>query len=344
MSFHVWCGSANGQPEFEHTHEESAARDAIGQLRHHYNESQDFCHLGLNLHCNGRDLDALVLKHNAIIVIEFKDCAAPIQGAENGAWAVVGDNHGTLNEGRHNPFQQVRSYRYAVRQHLHESRCDFLPQQKAAQATFDHVSGVVCVSPDLHQDSQIDVNQGGNRWFHIVGLPGLGDLVLDIRSTRISLTDAEARRYVEDVLTCSAYQDTEGRDAQAALQFSKPEPYDQWSRAARFMDEAGKTLKVEYGSRIPTGAIQRYMKHHGGYERGSVLPTDYCYNRMNRAKYSFRYHVFRQDSRGWFEYLGPNHNHTGPILWKDRDGTEKQVGEWQSGSYGLWEDPRRNAP
>jgi hypothetical protein len=115
-------------------------------------------------------------------------------------------------------------------------------------------------------------------------------------------------------------------------------PLDEWPEAAQVVNEAGSNLWLRFGeellrARDISQEIERLGK--GKYARGSILPSDYCYNLINKAPFSFRYPVFEWVERGKYTYLGPNYNYVGPILWKGR-----QVGEWKSGVCDVWEDPR----
>jgi hypothetical protein len=118
-------------------------------------------------------------------------------------------------------------------------------------------------------------------------------------------------------------------------------PFGEWPKVAQIVDQAGKNLKVRFGEEpLRAEDIQREVKRLGEYAKGSVLPADYCYNRINKAPYSFRYPVFERVERGRFIYLGPHYNYTGPIFWKPQGAPEGQVGEWKSGVCRLWKDPR----
>ena len=118
-------------------------------------------------------------------------------------------------------------------------------------------------------------------------------------------------------------------------------PLSKWPEVARHVNQAGKNLKRRFGEKLlRTEDIEREVRSLGGYARGNVLPTDYCYNRINKAPVSFCYPVFEWVERGRFRYLGPHCNYTGPILWKPRGAPERIVGEWKSGVCHLAEDPR----
>jgi hypothetical protein len=78
----------------------------------------------------------------------------------------------------------------------------FLTEQKAVQTSFEHIAAVVCVSPDLNPNSELDFDFGRLRWFDVVGLPMLPRKLYNLRSSRISMRDHEIRTLVEDVLRC----------------------------------------------------------------------------------------------------------------------------------------------
>jgi hypothetical protein len=62
----------------------------------------------------------------------------------------------------------------------------------------------------------------------------------------------------------------------------------------------------------------------------SILPSDYCYNLINKdIKYDFekRAHFFEYVKRNAYKYIGENAPFSGKILWKNK----YVVGEWQNG-------------
>ena len=70
--------------------------------------------------------------------------------------------------------------------------------------------------------------------------------------------------------------------------------------------------------------------------RSSVIPSDYCYNSVNKDATSFNLHLFESLGEGTFKCLGPSYPYSGPIYWKG-----EQVGKWEQGKYQLWKDPRK---
>jgi hypothetical protein len=119
----------------------------------------------------------------------------------------------------------------------------------------------------------------------------------------------------------------------------------EWPDAAQVVNRAGKNLKPRFGGGLlTTKDIQQEIEFlsKGKYKKGNILPSDYCYNLINRAPVSFRFPVFEWVEWGKYRYLGPDYNYTGPILWKPRGESERKVGEWESGVCRLWEDPRND--
>jgi hypothetical protein len=63
--------------------------------------------------------------------------------------------------------------------------------------------------------------------------------------------------------------------------------------------------------------------------KSSVLPSDYCYNRINKdieKKFRLGFHVFESLNDNLYKYLGQESSYTGPIYWKG-----KKVGDWLKG-------------
>lgn len=81
-------------------------------------------------------------------------------------------------------------------------------------------------------------------------------------------------------------------------------------------------------------------------KKESILPTDFCYNRINNG-INFKQHLFeylpnnsKNKKKGQdaykFKYLGPGYPYSGPIQWKPKGKEEETVGFWEKGRYCLW--------
>ena len=104
---------------------------------------------------------------------------------------------------------------------------------------------------------------------------------------------------------------------------------------------AGEQLQARYGSEaIPRQDLVQAVVRLGSFSESSVLPSDYCYNLVNRADFSFETPLFIREQRGHYRYVGPGFAYSGPIYWKPRCEPERQVGEWTNGTYRFTHDPR----
>jgi hypothetical protein len=199
VTVELWMGS-----EFEHAHEMRALRTVLIQMVEHFSDGKDLYLLLANFFCDGADIDLAVIKKNAVIIIDLKECDAPVMGGPNGDWRIQGG--GILNEGRRlNPYQQVRKYRYALMNYLNLHRGDFLAAQKAGQVSFEHVSGLVVFSPTMSAESQIVISPRDRKWFGVVGLDNLWAEINDQRSPQIHLSQGDARKLTAQALGLKRY-------------------------------------------------------------------------------------------------------------------------------------------
>jgi hypothetical protein len=113
-----------------------------------------------------------------------------------------------------------------------------------------------------------------------------------------------------------------------------------WPKSARALNEAAASLQPEYGGKIPVERLKRVAERIASYERGSIGPSDYCYNFINKASYSFKFPILERVDSATYKYLGPGFKYTGRVMWQPKDGDEQQVGSWNAGVCTLEKDPR----
>lgn len=85
----------------------------------------------------------------------------------------------------------------------------------------------------------------------------------------------------------------------------------------------------------------REVEGRSGYRRDSAIPSDYCYNVINKAPYSFKHLILVRVGRGGYKYVGPGYRYIGSVMWKPQGGAERQVGTWSAGLCDLEMDPRQ---
>ncbi|MFA4915976.1 MAG: hypothetical protein WC560_04820 [Syntrophales bacterium] len=119
---------------------------------------------------------------------------------------------------------------------------------------------------------------------------------------------------------------------------------DYYSKVAKYYEQVGEKLKSKYGKEpIPKHIIEKEFCSLSSYAKGSVLVTDYCYNLINKAKYSVQHPLFERIERGLFYYLGPGYNYNGEITWEPKGRQKSVVGYWRNGKWYLDNDPRKSA-
>ncbi len=77
----------------------------------------------------------------------------------------------------------------------------------------------------------------------------------------------------------------------------------------------------------------------------SIIPSDYCYNRLNNGiNYETYLHLFEYTDDKQYKYLGLNYPYTGKIIHKPKGGCEIVVGELKNGiliPYGTPKIPNK---
>ncbi|MEW6185006.1 MAG: hypothetical protein AB1585_04610 [Thermodesulfobacteriota bacterium] len=82
--------------------------------------------------------------------------------------------------------------------------------------------------------------------------------------------------------------------------------------------------------------IKSLVEKRYGSNVSSVIPSDYCYNRIN-VGIDFKRHIFIYMGGGNFKYVGEKFQYSGKIFFRPKGGDERAVGEWDNGKYYLWE-------
>ncbi|MBX0328144.1 NERD domain-containing protein [Oscillochloris sp. ZM17-4] len=195
MAVQVWIGE---KPE--HPNERRAIMALANGL-----DRLDGLHLILaNFSVGGRTVDMVIIKHDAIFIVELKHCDGRVIGSVNGPWFVEGRNgeRKRLNPGRKNPYNQVISYFHALTNFLNEHRREFLSQQKANDIDFRTCKRAVVISPTMQEGSEIELD-----WkVELKGLDELPAYLITERSSEIELTDDEMLA-IPQMLHCTPWDE-----------------------------------------------------------------------------------------------------------------------------------------
>jgi hypothetical protein len=101
------------------------------------------------------------------------------------------------------------------------------------------------------------------------------------------------------------------------------------------LERVGRRLHARYGDQpIPRSELVKQVADECGCSKGSVLPSDHCYNRTNNGirleNTPMFIHVGNEKS-GLYQFVGVDHAYTGPLYHYPQDDTPRQVGEWVAG-------------
>ncbi|EFO80131.1 NERD domain-containing protein [Oscillochloris trichoides DG-6] len=195
MAVQVWIGD---KPE--HPNE----RRAIMALANGLDRLDGMHFILANFSVGGRTIDLVIIKRDAVFIIELKHCDGRVLGTVNGPWFVEGRNgeQKRLNPGRKNPYNQVISYFHALTNFLNEHRREFLSEQKASNVDFRTCKRVVVIAPTLEPDSEIELD-----WkVQLKGLDELPAYLITERSSEIELSEDEMRA-IPVLLHCTPWDE-----------------------------------------------------------------------------------------------------------------------------------------
>jgi len=186
MPVELYIGS-----EFESTQE----REALSVIKHGletlFSETSDLCVVLVNYIIQGRQVDLTILKKDAIIIVELKDCHLPFVATENGSWQCPNGHIVGLPD--NNPYHQVRGYRIKWKEFLAQQKYKFncLSTITDERALW-HTRGFVAISPSLHPevDNRISSN---NWWFRLIGSDELSEHVSSQTNKHFNFSDRELR-------------------------------------------------------------------------------------------------------------------------------------------------------
>jgi hypothetical protein len=108
--------------------------------------------------------------------------------------------------------------------------------------------------------------------------------------------------------------------------------------AESFLHAAEQLTREETSNFLTGTTLKRIAERIGGYKCNSILPSDYCYNYINKSRYSCRNPLFIWKARNKYVFIGADARYNGPLIWRKADGTEKQVGIWIDGILTMFED------
>lgn len=195
MAVQVWIGEKPDNPN---------ERKAIIGLANGLDRLEGLYVMLANFSVGGRAVDLVILKSDAIFILELKHCDGRVYGSVNGTWKVVSRNGSTklLNPGRKNPYGQVVSYFYNFTNFLNDHKTEIVSSQKASDLDFRAAKRVIVIVPTLEAGSEIELD-----WkVQAKGLDELPTYLVTERCNGIELGDEELLR-IPKLLHCEPWRE-----------------------------------------------------------------------------------------------------------------------------------------
>jgi hypothetical protein len=155
MGFEAYLGN-----QFEHTHENKIFNDLYDLLEAHCRSRNVNWFLLGNFYVGGRELDALLIKPNAITIIDFKDYGGKVEYSEDCPWK-IGDVE-VKGGSSVNPLQQLKRNREAFMSFCRSKFGSF-------DCNWSHISAAVIFHKAIEYDKSL-LKAPIDRWFHVTDM------------------------------------------------------------------------------------------------------------------------------------------------------------------------------
>lgn len=178
MTFKAFRGSA-----FNHSHENKAFNDLHDLLQEHWSEQDEPLYLFGNCFVGGKEIDALVVKRNAIIVIDFKNYGGEIKFSENNRWTC--DGIPVKGGNSINPYQQLRTNKFALLEYINSDHISL-----KSGPNLGHIAALALFQQPIQFD-ELQVPAKIRSWFHVGDMPHAVRAVDSIASASIDLPNVD---------------------------------------------------------------------------------------------------------------------------------------------------------
>jgi hypothetical protein len=178
MTFKAFRGST-----FNHSHENKAFNDLHDLLQQHWSEQDESLYLFGNFFVGGKELDALVIKRNAIIVIDFKNYRGEVKFSENNRWTC--DGVPVKGGNSINPYQQLRTNKFALLDYINSDRILL-----KSYPNLGHIAALTLFQQPIQFD-ELQVPAKIRSWFHVSDMLHAVRTIDSIASASIDLPNAD---------------------------------------------------------------------------------------------------------------------------------------------------------
>jgi len=177
--------------KFGTTHENQGFDDLIKNLSKDWEKSEELIIVIGNFYCEGKEIDALIIKKDSISVVDFKNYGGKITFSENGKWYC--DKDIIKGGSKKNPYIQIRDNKFAIFEYLKKHKEIFA---KGNVIDFYHISGIALFHKDINFDKTTIPYVIAN-WFFISDMNSISHLLYQITSKKINLSNDEILNFVK---------------------------------------------------------------------------------------------------------------------------------------------------
>ena len=179
--------------KFDTIHENRFWNKLKSVLEEEFSGSQEDVLVVGNLIIDGKQIDALCIKNDAIVVIDFKDYSGTLSISENSTWTISGE---PINTGGKNPYSQLSAHKYAVLNQLKRK----LPDGYQNWINIGHINALVLFQQHIEYDVtniQYDLSPSVSKWFNICDLKHVCQTLDEITSDSTLIKGENKRILIE---------------------------------------------------------------------------------------------------------------------------------------------------
>ena len=194
MTVEVWMGK-----NFDTSYEREAVGKFLDDMEFRFGNEEKLHLVLMDYYIENRQIDLTVLKKDAIIPIDLKECHEQFTASENGDWSTP-SGHIVGSQDR-NPFQQVQEYRIKwfnlLKGNKHKFRC---LEKVADDRPFWYSTCIVSISHSLHPNSTNKISSD-SWWLRLFGIDELAKKIEFQTNKYMNFSDNELRKIASDLLS-----------------------------------------------------------------------------------------------------------------------------------------------